>query len=65
MPRSRSADSVGDCTPIAAFERYVFGHTPAAAAPAADAQRQRDDEPQLAAVDHRQVIERMKRLWLH
>jgi hypothetical protein len=35
MPRSRSADSVGFCTPIAAFDRYFFGQTATAAAPAA------------------------------
>ena len=59
------ADSVGDWTPIAAFDRYFFGHTATSAAPAAMASTQRHDEPPLAAVDDRQVIERVKRLWLH
>ena len=43
MPRSRSADSVGDWTPMAAFDRYFFGHTATATAPSAmhSDQRQR------------------------
>ena len=59
------ADSVGDCTPIAAFDRYFFGQTATAAAPAARHSTSGTTNHHLAAVDDRQVIERVKRLWLH